>query len=555
MDRKQLIVLIALAAFIFVYYQVIMPVLPDSLVYRPKPKPPVVASGNMVAPDEDGVVRTGKKTEIAKSDSETPREENPVVKKPKVEVLPRTYRIETDFLRASFDNRGGILTELAIKDFHPSPKSDAPLILVSTSSFSHGNDDELLEGKFETLENGDQILSFRDETTTKTFVFKKGQHSFNLRVEGVCEYDLDLRPVPTHDFDVFSQMTGVVYNDRNHSYADNSAVHDAKTAMKLSFVANQLIWSGYRTKYFVLLASPGDGFGTTLELSRDKWSNQLLFKGEGDTRSYQIFVGPASKDILQELGEDAYQPLLNYTGIDWMIHLLLSLLEFFHVSLGINMGVSILMLTVLIRGVLLPLNLKAQSSMFMMSQLAPDMKLLQEKYKNDRQMLAAEQMKLWKGSGVNPMSGCLPMFIQMPVFISLFSAIGEGFTLRHAPFVAWIQDLSRPDGLMVLHFSLPFGLLANVDGTTNVNVLVFLYIITMVVQQSMMPKSTDPQQQQMQKMMKVMMFVFAFILYNYSSGLMVYWVGSNCWSIAESWYIRNRIMPRIKEKFEKKKKS
>jgi YidC/Oxa1 family membrane protein insertase len=144
------------------------------------------------------------------------------------------------------------------------------------------------------------------------------------------------------------------------------------------------------------------------------------------------------------------------------------------------------------------------------------------------------------------MAGCLPMLIQMPVMISLFSTVGEGFALRHAPFISWIQDLSSPDALFLMPFDIPF--LGNGDGTMNFNLLVILYIITMLIQQSMMPKSTDPQQQQTQKMMKFMMVGFAVILYNYSSGLMLYFVGSNCLGMAESWYIRNRILPAMEKK-------
>jgi YidC/Oxa1 family membrane protein insertase len=197
------------------------------------------------------------------------------------------------------------------------------------------------------------------------------------------------------------------------------------------------------------------------------------------------------------------------------------------------------------------MNLKAQTSMFMMSKISPKVKELQEKYKNDRQQLGVEQMKLFKENGVNPLAGCLPMFIQMPVLISLFSTVGEGFPLRHAPFFGWIQDLSAPDQFMTLGFDM-FGL-GNGDGTTNLNLLVVLYIITMLVQQSMMPKSEDPQQQQMQKMMKFMMIGFAVILYNYSSGLMLYFVGSNTLGMAESWYIRNRVLPAMDKKRQNKK--
>lgn len=161
-------------------------------------------------------------------------------------------------------------------------------------------------------------------------------------------------------------------------------------------------------------------------------------------------------------------------------------------------------------------------------------------------MLGMKQMELFKKNGVNPLAGCLPMLIQMPVFISLFSTIGEGFDLRQAGFLAWINDLSAPDRFSIMEFSIPF--IGNDNGTTNLNLLPFLYVVTMFIQQSLMPKSTDPQQQQMQKMMKFMMMGFAVILYNYSSGLMLYFVGSNILGMTESWYIRNKVMPKLEAK-------
>ncbi|MBF0197449.1 MAG: membrane protein insertase YidC, partial [Planctomycetes bacterium] len=289
--------------------------------------------------------------------------------------------------------------------------------------------------------------------------------------------------------------------------------------------------------------------GLIIRTQDSEATTKLQSLDKTESLAYQFYVGPIKKDILNN-EEGLFSPLFNYTGFDVIIHFLLWLLDLYNGIPGVNMGLAIILLTLTVKACLFPLNLKAQTSMFMMSKLGPEIKAMQEKFKNDRQQQGIEQMKLFRENGVNPLAGCLPMFIQMPVFISLFSTIGEGFSLRHAPFIGWIQDLSAPDKF--IHFDIHIPIIGTEEGT-YLNLLVLLYVVTMFIQQSMMPKNSDPQQQQMQKMMKFMMFGFAIILYNYSSGLMLYFVGSNILGMSESWYIKNRIIPNLEKKKKAKK--
>lgn len=174
--------------------------------------------------------------------------------------------------------------------------------------------------------------------------------------------------------------------------------------------------------------------------------------------------------------------------------------------------------------------------MFRMQQLQPMINQLKEKYKHDKQRMGKEQMLLFKKYGANPMSGCLPMVLQLPVFFALFRTLQLSFEMRQAPFVLWINDLSRPDTLMTLPFTIPF--IGNA-----LNILPLVMTGASFVQMKTTPKApaADPQAQAQQKMMSFMPIMFAFILYNMPSGLTLYWTVSTVFSIIEGIIIRKSI--------------
>ena len=171
-----------------------------------------------------------------------------------------------------------------------------------------------------------------------------------------------------------------------------------------------------------------------------------------------------------------------------------------------------------------------------MQKIQPKIKELQEKHKHDKQKLTQEQMKLWREQGVNPFSGCLTgIIVQIPIFITLFRVLRASIELRQAPFLLWIDDLSQPDVIYSLPFNLPF------LKTNAVSVLPILMIVSMVLSQHFMPKSTDPKAKQQQTMMKLMPIFFGFIFYTFPSGLVLYWLVSNILQIAEQRIIRREL--------------
>ena len=225
--------------------------------------------------------------------------------------------------------------------------------------------------------------------------------------------------------------------------------------------------------------------------------------------SYLYFMGPKKEDVLEHY--DTLDTLLSYGWLTSISKVLLAFLNAVHRVIP-NYGISIIILTIIIKAILFPLTRKSQVSMFRMQQLQPMVSQLKEKYKHDKQRMGKEQMLLFKKHGANPMSGCLPMLLQLPVFFALFRTLQLSFEMRQAPFMFWINDLSRPDTLLLLPFTIPF--LGNA-----LNILPLIMTGASFAQMKLTPKApaADSQAQAQQKMMSFMPIMFVFILYNMPS--------------------------------------
>ncbi len=196
-----------------------------------------------------------------------------------------------------------------------------------------------------------------------------------------------------------------------------------------------------------------------------------------------------------------------------------------------NYGLAIIVLTILVRIFTAPLMAKQMRSAERMRALQPQMKELQERYKDDRQKQSEETMKLYKEEKVNPIAGCLPLLLQFPVLIGLFYALRSSIGLRHAPFVFWINDLSQPATLFVL---------PGVD--FPIRILPIIMGASMYVQQKMTPTTgMDPTQARMMLIMMPAMMLF--ISYTFPSGLVLYWTVSNLLGIAQQYWIRSQTQP------------
>jgi YidC/Oxa1 family membrane protein insertase len=227
------------------------------------------------------------------------------------------------------------------------------------------------------------------------------------------------------------------------------------------------------------------------------------------------------------------------------------LLDFLHrFIMPWSYGLCIILLTVLVRGAMFPVSRRAALTSIRMQELAPELQKLKEKYKDDQQELARAQWDLYRKHGANPLGGCLPLLLQMPIFLGLYYALQESifFRLEPLPILGsyWIKNLAAPDMLLWWGENLPFSDFANLGSWYYLgpffNLLPVIACVLMVVQQSLMaPPPADEQQAMQQKMMKYMVIVFGFMFYKVAAGLCIYFIASSLWGLAE-----RKLLPRRK---------
>ncbi|MFP4191955.1 MAG: membrane protein insertase YidC [Candidatus Hydrogenedentota bacterium] len=276
--------------------------------------------------------------------------------------------------------------------------------------------------------------------------------------------------------------------------------------------------------------------------------------GEERVDQFQLYVGPSEMNAL-EAGWATLDEALRFFQSDWFAFMdsfskfLLGLLNGVY-SVIPNYGVAIIVLTAGVRLVILPLTYKQMMSMKKMQALAPEMEELKKQYSEDPQELQKQTMQLYKDRGVNPLAGCLPIFLQMPVFISLFRMLYVAFELRGAPFVAWIDDLSQPDQLTHFAALSDVPLLSHFE---YLNVLPILAALTMIASFRLMPQGAAAQHPQQKMIMMAMPLVFSIICYNFSSGLNLYILTSTLLGIAQHFAIMKfggevKVEPQKKDK-------
>jgi YidC/Oxa1 family membrane protein insertase len=244
------------------------------------------------------------------------------------------------------------------------------------------------------------------------------------------------------------------------------------------------------------------------------------------TRTARVYIGPKDYSFLKTQGMEQIEVMeFKSTGfwkfMNWIMFpmqtCLLWGLKALHVVVH-NYGVAIMLLTIIVRCIFWPITHKGTESMRKMQALQPQMKEIQTKYKDNPQRMQQETMKFYKENKVNPMGGCLPMLIQIPVFIALFVVLRSAVELRFSKFL-WISDLSEPENLFAGIFTIP------IIGWNSLNILPILMSATMVWQQKLTPAAGDPQQQKMMAVMMPIMMLFFF--YTMPSGLVLYWTTSN----------------------------
>lgn len=317
-------------------------------------------------------------------------------------------------------------------------------------------------------------------------------------------------------------------------------------------------WVGITDKYWLTALLPSDNsrFSSTYQFynknSLDRYQVDMrggavsVKAGEAQSYSMQFFAGAKEVALLDEYAAEYNIPLFDRAVDFGMLYFLtrpiFELLTWFHAVVG-NFGLAIMALTVLIKLIMFPLANKSYVAMSQMKLLMPKIQELRERHKDEPMRMNQEMMALYRQEKVNPMSGCLPILVQLPVFFALYKVLFVTIEMRHTPFYGWIADLSAPDPTNV--FTL-LGLFEwGPPSFLHIGVWPVLMCITMILQQKLNPKPTDPMQA---KVIAWMPYIFLFLFATFPAGLVIYWTWNNTLSVIQ----QAIIMKRYKKKTGKK---
>lgn len=470
--------------------------------------------------------------------------------------------VDTPLYRAVFSTKGAALKSFKLKKYHVTADPDsplvelvhgqAPLVAVQLDMGGKSEPDPVIYQVTEsalTLEPGapPRELTFRGTTAEglqiqQTFLMDPAQyaieHSLTVSnplekpVEGILKARISNLP-PKESTSYYSFIgTSLLLNNKY----EETASTDLKTEKSLSGL---IPWISYQEDYFMTAFVPEAEIQSNYVarmlgsgVLEQTWSvaQPPIPPGSQLSSRSTLYMGPRDLDLLKPIGRKL-DLAIDFGWTDIIAKPLLYLLKFFNQYVG-NYGVAIILLTILIKILFWPLTHKSYKSMKEMQKIQPLMAKIREKYKDNREMMNKEMMSLYKTYKVNPMGGCLPMVIQIPVFFALFRILGNSIELRHAPFFLWINDLSAPDRLFHFPFTIPL-----MTPPSGIPVLTLLMGASMFIQQKMTPTPGDPTQA---KIMLLMPVIFTFMFINFPSGLVLYWLVNNVLSIGQQYRIIKR---------------
>ncbi|WP_217475684.1 membrane protein insertase YidC [Stutzerimonas stutzeri] len=476
---------------------------------------------------------------------------------PDAQPSSQLIRVRTDVLDIAIDPRGGDIVDLRLPKYPRSQdRPDVPFQLFERSgertyeaqSGLIGDGPDKASGRplysseqsqYQLSEGQDQLvvdLKYSEDGVnyTKRFRFDRGDYDFNVA------YLVDNQSEKPWTGHMFGQLKRDSSKDPSSSTATGTATYlgaalwtkdEPYTKVSMGDMDDKALkktveggWIAWLQHYFVTAWIPPADQTNQVQTRKDSQGNYIIgFTGpavsvapgsQGET-SATLYAGPKSQDQLEELS-----PGLRLTvdyGILWFIaQPIFWLLQHIHALLG-NWGWSIIALTVIIKLAFFPLSAASYKSMARMRAVSPKMQALKEQFGDDRQKMSQAMMELYKKEKINPLGGCLPILVQMPVFLSLYWVLLESVEMRQAPWMFWITDLSIKD---------PFFILPIIMG------------LTMFIQQQLNPTPPDPMQA---KVMKLLPIIFTFFFLWFPAGLVLYWVVNNCLSIAQQWYITRKI--------------
>lgn len=554
--EKRVLVAIVLSFLVLVLYQAVF--------FKKKPQPEIPA---------ESITEIEKKPEQLPYVKESPEIEGTIQEKeqPREEALPQNISsqaeeeitIDTSLYQATWSNRGAVLKSWKLKKHKDENKEDLELVSrlaseVKIYPFSLRTDDS----SFDSLINdslyqpsdlelalsegraGEIRFQFADERGTrveKILTFQDGKYDFDVQID-VWKYGQKVEPHiiwgpgfgnPT-PADTKRRLAGggsgiAVYPPRKDDRLNELKYRPAKKWQ-------DLVSSNKNVYYFIQWAAYEDNYFAVLFLTPYQQASVAFLREGPEENPYfllsvtppqKVFIGPKEYDTLVEFGNEAKR-LVRFGMFGFISEILLKASKYFH-RLIPNWGLSIIIITILIKILFFPLTYTSMRSMSKMQELQPKIKAIRARYKKaktdmaQRRRMNEEVMKLYKEQGVNPAGGCLPMLIQIPVFFGFFRLLMVAIEFRQSPFILWITDLSARD---------PF------------YVTPILMGVTQFISQKMTPTSADPTQARMMLMMPV---IFTILFINFPSGLVLYWLTNNVLQIAQQ-YIMNRLREKEKRK-------
>ena len=502
------------------------------------------------------------------------------------DLREETYTLETEVFSATFSNRGGVLTSLRLLDHL---ENGEPLEMIYTGEGNGaafdlhfgGPDRQTVDELFTVMRMSDSSLrfeagfSYRDDsgrnvpfTLQKTYTFKPEEYLIELEVSIINSINAS----PKLDNDGFAYtltygpQIGPAFDslggrqEYRRFYTWNGSKRETVKIPKEGFSTTneRLVWAGVAGKYFALVAVPDATpysitFSTRPEPGLEDTAkihfSRPVIKSSKTTDTFQFYFGPKTARILERYNE-AERNEFGVSGLEldevidqgrilgWLENILKFILITFYKVVP-NYGVAIILLTIFIKIVLFPITHKSYESTSKMQAVGPKVNELKEKYKDNPTKMNAEMAALYKKEGVNPMGGCLPILLQMPIFIALYGLLNKHFDLRGAVFIeGWINDLSAPETIFTLPFTIPF------LGWSEIHLLPFLFVGTQLLSSKFMTPAGTASNSQMKMMTYMMPIMFFFILYDMPSGLLLYWTITNVLTTAQQAWINRHPKPK-----------
>jgi YidC/Oxa1 family membrane protein insertase len=492
------------------------------------------------------------------ANNSTAKSQQPLVSDTSVPVsaqeLPSTapqkdINVETDLYTAVFSTRGASLKSITLKNYREDNSPEAKKVVLGNDSdpnvFSFSTratgfnlpDSTLFMPDADGLKiekSGSRQLTFnyisgQGYTVRKIYTFSSASYGIKLETQvynnsaaplvGSIQHVMTYPAEPKVMDNRFDTAGAYLFSDNS---LQSNKIKDVSSASKR--YDKTILWSGFADKYFLsaILAEKNSIASVELKKNNSGFFESVVSApqftvnpGQSATSTHRLFVGPKDIDILKEQGNLLEQSL----DLGWFTVIakpLLYSLKYFYGYVG-NYGVAIIIITIILKVLFFPLTHKSYKSMKGMQKIQPEMTKLREKYKDDKDTMNKAVMELYREHKVNPMGGCLPMVVQIPVFFALYKALMFSIELRHAPFYLWVTDLADKD---------PYYVTPVIMG------------ITMFIQQKMTPSNMDPMQQ---KMMLALPVVFTFMFLGFPSGLVLYWLVNNVLTIGQQMYINKLV--------------